>query len=171
MKDRVLNPNNQRFSSYGGRGIGVSKEWMDFIKFYNDMIPLYKEGLSLERIDVDKDYCKSNCTFITLGEQSKNRRDTVRVVIDGVEKNISDWATIYGIPRHTLYGRIKRGYTPEEAIKTPRRRNKYPKNLLFHKGRKKPWRVRFRVNGEWINIGPFEKQEEALKARDKYLHG
>lgn len=63
---------------YGGRGISVCKEWSGpngFIAFMEwSMAHGYKEGLSLDRIDVNGDYCPENCRWTTLEIQAQNKR-------------------------------------------------------------------------------------------------
>ena len=72
-RQRCYNPNNKDYKNYGGRGITMSCDWERFSKFYEDMSPSYKEGLSLERVDVNGNYCKENCTWINLKAQSLNK--------------------------------------------------------------------------------------------------
>lgn len=81
MKQRCDNPNNNRYYCYGARGIKVCLKWRhDFGAFYNFALAYgYKEGLSIERMDNDGDYCPENVTFIPLSEQGKNKRKIVRV--------------------------------------------------------------------------------------------
>ena len=73
MVQRVTNPNNKRYSDYGGRGITVCEKWLDFEGFYEDMGERPK-GKTLDRIDNNLSYCKGNCKWSTLSEQQSNRR-------------------------------------------------------------------------------------------------
>jgi len=73
MKDRCLNPANPRYADYGGRGITVAPEWMDFAKFRDDM-GLPQLDLSLDRRDNDGPYCKDNCRWATRSQQQRNKR-------------------------------------------------------------------------------------------------
>ena len=70
MKDRCLNPNNHAYDNYGGRGIKICEKWLNengFINFYNwAILNGYKEGLSIDRINID--YEPTNCRWITVGE-------------------------------------------------------------------------------------------------------
>ena len=73
MKQRCLNPNNPRFDSYGGRGIGIEPKWLEFAGFLADMGER-PAGLTLERVDNNGDYCKANCCWIPPGKQQRNAR-------------------------------------------------------------------------------------------------
>ena len=76
MNDRC-NPANVASKNYGDRGISVCEEWRDYTKFAEwARNNGYKEGLSIERKDVNGDYCPENCTWIELEKQARNRRTT-----------------------------------------------------------------------------------------------
>lgn len=78
MRRRCNDVNHPRYEDYGGRGITVCERWNDrrkgFAAFVEDM-GLRPNGLTLDRIDVEKGYEKSNCRWATLIEQRWNRRD------------------------------------------------------------------------------------------------
>lgn len=74
MKDRCYNDKNPKFLYYGARGIKVCDSWKNsFINFYKDIGPRPK-GLSLERKDVNGDYCPDNCCWASSSHQKHNRR-------------------------------------------------------------------------------------------------
>ena len=77
MMDRCLNPNNSGYHNYGGRGIKVSKSWMTFANFYRDMGDA-PNNLTLERINNDKGYSKSNCKWDTRRNQNLNTRRSIK---------------------------------------------------------------------------------------------
>ena len=77
MKQRCDSPKTEFYYCYGGRGINYQESWSKFENFYDDMFHSYKDGLSLERVDVLKGYTKDNCTWIPLAMQARNTRARV----------------------------------------------------------------------------------------------
>lgn len=77
MKQRCANPNSIGWSAYGAKGVVVCERWLRYENFYVDMGDR-PENHSLERIDVTKGYSPQNCKWVPLGDQPKNKRNTVR---------------------------------------------------------------------------------------------
>lgn len=73
MKQRCFNPHRPKFRFWGGRGITVCERWLKFENFLADM-GQKPTGMTLERIDGDKDYCKENCCWASFSDQNRNRR-------------------------------------------------------------------------------------------------
>jgi hypothetical protein len=82
IKSRCLRTDDPNYKNYGGRGITVSKEWLeDFLNFVEDMGP--RPALhSVERIDNDGNYCKENCKWATADEQAYNQRPRTNKLTD-----------------------------------------------------------------------------------------
>jgi len=76
MKQRCFNPNNKSFSDYGGRGVSICNQWKNsFYDFERWSIQNgYEVGKSIDRIDVDGNYCPSNCRWTDWKTQANNRR-------------------------------------------------------------------------------------------------
>lgn len=88
MRKRTTNPNNSEWDNYGGRGIS-SEEYKFFIDFFDDMYQSYAEhkikygekDTTLDRINPNGDYTKSNIRWATRVEQQNNTRDQLRTFI------------------------------------------------------------------------------------------
>jgi hypothetical protein len=64
------------YKYYGGRGITVCKQWATFASFAADMGPHPGRGWSLDRVNNNGHYCRSNCRWGTKSEQTRNRNYT-----------------------------------------------------------------------------------------------
>lgn len=92
MKDRCYNEKNTDFKNWGGRGIKVCDEWKnDFLKFkeWADANG-YKDGLTIDRKNVNEDYKPSNCRWVTLQKQLNNKRTTLWVEHNGEWKSLAE---------------------------------------------------------------------------------
>lgn len=74
MISRCYNEKHPEYANYGGRGIKVCNRWLDVQNFFNDMEDTFDPELSLDRIDVNGDYCKENCRWVNLSVQAYNQR-------------------------------------------------------------------------------------------------
>lgn len=76
MKQRVCNPNNKDFDSYGGKGIIICDEWKnDFLPFRDWALSNgYQDNLTIDRKDNNGNYGPENCRWTTQEVQSRNTR-------------------------------------------------------------------------------------------------
>lgn len=121
MRQRCSNPKCKDFPHYGGRGIVVCEQWSSFDAFHFWAVSSgYEEGLTIERKDVNGNYCPENCTWIGNEYQSRNRTDTVTFVYKGKPRDIRELSEISGIDYYTLRGRLTRyGWSLERAMTEP----------------------------------------------------
>ena len=110
---RCYNERNKDFNSYGKRGIKIFSEWIKNPKSFEDwaLNNGYSEDLTIDRIDVNGDYCPENCRWITFGENAKYKRSTKIIEVDGIKKTGRDWSKELGFSanRINIY-RNKYGY-------------------------------------------------------------
>jgi hypothetical protein len=96
---RCYNKSNTGYKNYGEAGIRMCDEWVkSFDVFYEWAINNgYSDGMSIERINVNGNYCPENCTWIPKYEQALNKRNSVFITINGIKKNICIWMKEFGI--------------------------------------------------------------------------
>lgn len=97
MKGRCYCKTDNKYKNYGKRGIKICKEWLeDYNVFLNWSIKNgYKEGLSIERIDVNGDYKPDNCKFISISEQTKNKTTSNYYKYNGKIYSLKELTTIF----------------------------------------------------------------------------
>jgi len=120
IKQRCFNPKSNNYKYYGARGITICPEWINFNSFLKWALSSgYKDGLTIERIDVNGNYEPSNCKWIPLKEQPGNTRQSRWVTWKGKTKNISQWAKHTGLCAETIRRRLAYGWTIERALTEP----------------------------------------------------
>lgn len=127
MKNRCLNKNQARYKDYGERGIGICDRWLHgeggrsgFECFLADMGPKPSKNHTLDRQDNDLGYSPGNCRWATTVEQNRNSRNVRYHDVGYGPMPISQCAEIYGrAPVSTVYMRLHRGWSPDDAIFTP----------------------------------------------------
>ena len=118
MKDRCLNEKHERYNSYGGRGIKVCDEWLEFESFYEWSIENgYNDTLTIDRIDVNGNYEPNNCRWVDMKTQQNNTRRNHYITYNGKTQTLSQWAEEFNINYYTLLYRINRGWSIEKAFK------------------------------------------------------
>lgn len=122
-----------QYDNYGGRGIKVCDEWNEFINFYTWAISSnYSKELTLDRIDVNGDYCPGNCRWATYTEQERNKSNNHILTYNGESHCVSEWSELVGIPKDVLYARLKIGWSDERTLTTPVRKVRRKEKLKMH---------------------------------------
>lgn len=108
-KERCYSPTVRNWHNYGGRGIQMSDEWRNsFSAFLCDMGDK-PPGLTLDRIDVNGNYCKANCRWATWKEQANNTRKTIVLIFPSGERlTFNSAASIYGFNRGTIANKYQK---------------------------------------------------------------
>lgn len=117
MLARCRNEKEPCYKDYGGRGISVCDEWLDFIVFKDwSLSNGYSEELTIDRIDVNGNYEPSNCRWTDLTTQANNKRSNVILEYKGENKTIAEWCKYLGIDYNKFYHQLSKGKTIEEII-------------------------------------------------------
>jgi len=111
---RCNNKNYKWYKNYGWRWIKC--EWETFEIFYKDMKDWYKEWLSIDRINNDWNYCKSNCRWATSKEQWNNRRSNHIIEYNWKKQTLQYWSEELWIKKTTLSIRLQRWWNIERAL-------------------------------------------------------
>lgn len=140
MIRRCTEKSNKSYKHYGERGISVCEEWSgqhgfeNFAKWafdtgYDENAPIGK--YTIERKDVNGNYCPENCCWIPLPDQSRNKTTTIRF---GKDKIVVDVARENHIPPSTVYGRLRRGVDMNESVLITKSRKKKVKKISIETG-------------------------------------
>ena len=122
MKQRCFSSYSHDYKNYGGRGITVYEEWKNDFSLFRDwsLENGYSDSLSIDRIDVNGNYCPENCRWVDNKTQNRNRTTCVDVEYNGEKYNIAELAEMVGMNYGTLYNRIMHyGWSVDKAVNTP----------------------------------------------------
>ena len=129
LRTRCDNENHHAFKYYGAKGISYDPRWIKFENFILDMgIP--EKGMTIERIDINKNYSKENCRWANRKDQARNRSTNIIIEINGEKGCISYFAEKNNFPQKIAQRRFKKGV---------------PLELIFKNG------IVYKKNGIWIN--------------------
>lgn len=115
-KSRCLNPNDEKYPWYGGRGITMCAKWIeDAAAFIADMGPC-PPGHTIDRYDPNGNYEPGNCRWATTHQQARTRTDNVLVEYQGETLVLKDYASLMGINYKSLHAKLKyKGKSLEQA--------------------------------------------------------
>lgn len=116
MKQRCAYPQHDSYEYYGARGITVCQRWRDSFEAFLADMGERPEGMTIDRIDSAGNYEPGNCRWAPEDEQVRNRSSTILVERDGRKQCVKDWCDELGLDPDQVYGRIRRGASPAEAL-------------------------------------------------------
>ena len=110
MKARCNNPKNKDYRWYGEKGIKVCQEWVEDPSSFETWALQngYKENLTIDRKDENKDYCPENCTWIPLKENSAKKSSTHYITVYNETYSGKEWARILNKGPNFINTKIKR---------------------------------------------------------------
>ena len=83
----------------------------------------WEKETTIDRIDVNWNYCKENCKWSTNKEQSQNKTNSHKITYNWETRILSEWASIVWIKRECIKERLKRGWDVDKALsKIPNRK-------------------------------------------------
>lgn len=145
MKRRCYNTNECNYEIYGGRGITICDEWMNsemfdwrttkgYVAFKQWALSNgYKEGLTIDRIDVNKGYSPENCRWVTKKEQANNTRRNHFVTYNGKTQTMKEWCDELGLDYKKTNLRIVRYKWSVEKAFSINRNARY--RMIEYKGK------------------------------------
>lgn len=137
MRQRCYYNKASNYQDYGARGIKVCDEWQtDFQAFYEWSISNgYKEGLQIDRIDVNGGYEPSNCRWVSNYINANNKRNNIIFTYDGKTMTLKEWCRHLNVSYKTCTTRYYRGHTIEECLNLVSlndKRHKPPHNAILY---------------------------------------
>jgi hypothetical protein len=117
MVKRCFDPKSNNYKNYGKRGITVEDErWLEFVNFYEDMGERPK-GMTLDRKDNNKGYCKENCRWAINEDQENNRRNNHLLTFNGKTQSMAKWARELGMTYSTIMSRVRKNWPLDKVFK------------------------------------------------------
>lgn len=117
MRKRCLSKTCPAYPNYGGRGIKICSRWADFNNFYSDMGDPPAGRSSIDRIDNDGNYTRSNCRWASDVDQANNTRTNRILTIRGKQMTMAEAARKYKqVGYYTIRYRLNCGWSDEAAV-------------------------------------------------------
>lgn len=139
MKARCYNSNSPEYKNYGGRGIIVCDEWKNNRKAFKEWALKngYKNGLTIDRIDNNKEYSSENCRWTDRVTQANNTSTNLYITYNGKTQSMADWCRELNLSYSTVRYRMSNGWTAERAfeIKNGKKGCAHYEKLITYKGK------------------------------------
>ena len=130
IKKRCNNKKWHDYKYYWWRGIMYNKKRENFENFKDDMYKLYvkhleehwKKQTTIDRIDVNWNYCKENCRRATREVQNNNQRNSTKIIYNNKTQTRKMWSKELWIPIRTIYYRINNWLSIQNILNTKYKR-------------------------------------------------
>lgn len=110
MKNRCYNQKCKDYKNYGNKGIKICNEWLK--NYYNFQYWAinngYEEGLTIDRINSNKDYEPNNCRWITKNMNSKFKGNTNNIIVYEITNSGRGWAKVLNKGQNYINQMLKR---------------------------------------------------------------
>lgn len=139
-KKRCNDPNCRDFLEYGAKGIKMHKPWeKDFAAFFLEMGLRPTKDHRVDRMDGSKGYEPGNVQWATKEQQAQNRPEFVRQLThNGKTMTVAEWSRQLGMVATTIYGRLNRGMSAEQALNQAVMPGGKNHRMLTFKGKTQP---------------------------------
>lgn len=122
MRRRCYDKSNKRYANYGGKGIRICDDWNEYSNFRKWALENgYSENLTIDRIDVNGNYCPENCRWADSLVQANNTTRNRYIEYNEKTQSMADWAREFGIKYYTMNSRIQHGWSMDKIKNTPER--------------------------------------------------
>lgn len=93
---RCYNPKRKDYRFYGGKGIKVCQEWLDNPESFVSWAKMngYQIGLTIDRVDANKDYCPENCRWIPFRENIVRSSAARPITVESITHTGREWARV-----------------------------------------------------------------------------
>jgi hypothetical protein len=120
MINRCYNEKTKIYKTYGAKGVRVCDEWRNN---YESFLHWALNNGWVKGLQLDKDirgdgkhYSSATCSWVTALENMSNRSVSVKYEYNGQYLTLSQICKPLKLNRRTVYGRIKKGKTLQEAL-------------------------------------------------------
>ena len=126
IKQRCYNKNSPAYPYYGGRGITMDNIWYSSYSAFREWAlnngydpTARRPDCTIDRIDVNGNYCPENCRWVSMKIQGNNTRKNRVLSLGDETHTVSEWSDILHINSKTIMARLNLGWSVEDALTIP----------------------------------------------------